>query len=203
MCDEIILIIVISYIVIPLSRMSSQAHNHDFLDKSEKDTFESNIRIQVIKKGGVRAPGSGSPAIPRSGRLRGRPLSGRSPAIMAGAAKAAEFTTGFEHCIDMLLDLGRLNPNYNYDGRVDSLKEINGSDRTLTSVTATSEELSAEEFWHLVSTDPSTVPGAPRYPGWVPRILRSIDTTPVGLMESLMRKETHPDRSPPPVSRRA
>ena len=84
MCDEIILIIVISYIGIPLSRISSQAHNHDFLDKSEKDTFVSNIRIHVVKKKGVRAPGSGSPAIPRSGRLRGRPLSGRSPAIMAG-----------------------------------------------------------------------------------------------------------------------
>ena len=84
MCDEIILIIVIPYIGIPLSRISSQAHNHDFLDKSEKDTFVSNIRIHVVKKKGVRAPGSGSPAIPRSGRLRGRPLSGRSPAIMAG-----------------------------------------------------------------------------------------------------------------------
>ena len=102
-------------------------------------------------------------------------LNSQSYQVALDAAKAAEFTRGFEHCIDMLLDLERLNPNYNFDGRIDSLKESDGSDRSLTSVTATSEELSAEEFWHLVSTDPSTVPGAPRYPGWVPRVLRAID----------------------------
>ena len=100
--------------------------------------------------------------------------------VALDTAKAAEFTSGFEHCIDMLLELGRLHPEFNADGRVNSLKDLDGSDRQLSSVVASFEELSAEEFWHLVSSEPTPDGPVLRYPGWVPRTLRSIDVTPEG-----------------------
>ena len=108
-------------------------------------------------------------------------LQSQSYKVALATAQASEFTEGFEHCIDLLLDLGRLSENYNEDGRISAMLNSDGTPRLLAEIAASNEELEEEEFWHLVSTIPrsSSIP-RPRYPGWFPRVLRGIDVTPPG-----------------------
>ena len=93
----------------------------------------------------------------------------------------SEFTEGFEHCLDLLVDLGRLPEGYNNDGRISAMLNVDGSQRQLAEIGVSDEELLSEEFWHLVSQTPNPAGNPrPKYPSWFPRVLRCVDIRPEG-----------------------
>lgn len=102
-------------------------------------------------------------------------------------AKSNEFAKGFHLAIDRLLHLGLLLPNFNTGRIVRMDQDPTGAHRPLVSPEddLDMDQVGAEEFWPLVEpeleSEDGEAPPPPRtepreyYPGWVPRLLGSIN----------------------------